>query len=181
MSRTFFYFAYCTNMLSNRMECCVGKNVRRVRSAKLEDYKLMFGQFSPIYYGTLPTIVKECDCQVWGSLWEVPECLKPKLDELMGVPSKIYKPLTVMMQSEKSRGGLFEAYTYQLNETPAKPDTINGLWKMKFRPSKIYHDDLIEGAEEACLPVYYRRWIRQIPNNGYTGSVKPDLEDNSEL
>uniref|UniRef100_T1HW05 Uncharacterized protein n=1 Tax=Rhodnius prolixus TaxID=13249 RepID=T1HW05_RHOPR len=34
--RKILYFAYCANMLSNRMECCVHKSVKRKETAKLE-------------------------------------------------------------------------------------------------------------------------------------------------
>ncbi|XP_073986701.1 uncharacterized protein [Rhodnius prolixus] len=174
--RKILYFAYCANMLSNRMECCVHKSVKRKETAKLEGYKMVYGQFSKIWYGTLPTIIKSPKNVVWGSTWEFEETYKQYLDELMGVGEGIYKPVTVELSSLKARGGTFPALTYQLVKKPAQPTMKYGIILKKYRPSKVYQEQLLAGAEEACLPLYYRKWLRSIRHNGYTGSVLPKLD-----
>uniref|UniRef100_A0A171A451 gamma-glutamylcyclotransferase n=1 Tax=Triatoma infestans TaxID=30076 RepID=A0A171A451_TRIIF len=170
------YFAYCANMLSNRMECCVHKSVVRKEAAKLEGYKMEYGEFSKVWYGTLPTIVKNPNSVVWGCLWELQECYKHLLDELQGVGEGIYKPINVELVSQKAKGGTFAAMTYQLVKDPPIPQMKYGIVLKKFRPSMVYQEQLIEGAREACLPLYYRKWLMSIRHNGYTGSVLPNLD-----
>ncbi|KAL1115068.1 hypothetical protein AAG570_007099 [Ranatra chinensis] len=167
------YFAYCVNMLSTRMDCCVHSSVKRKGIGKLVNYKLVFGEYSKVWQGCLATIVPHQDSVVWGSLWEMDDCHRPKLDSLQGVSSNIYQLLKVDISSLKGKAGTFESFTYKLVKDPETPKMKHGKLMKRFRPSKIYMDELIEGACEACLPVEYRKWLRSIPHNGYTGSVLP--------
>ncbi|BES98966.1 gamma-glutamylcyclotransferase activity [Nesidiocoris tenuis] len=175
--RKFVYFAYDNLMLSNRMLCCVQRDARRLGLGKLANHKLTFGHFSPDWYGTLPTIKKSCDCVVWGTLWELNECYRAKLDEVQGVKKGLYVPMTVEVSTVNAKGGTFPATTHKLKLEPADPELFEGVWRKKDRPSKLYHEELIDGAEESCLPVYYRKWLKRIPHNGYTGSIRPNLKD----
>ncbi|KAF6199842.1 hypothetical protein GE061_006140 [Apolygus lucorum] len=178
--RKFIYFAYDNLMLSTRMLCCVQRNAKRVGLGKLANHRLMFGDFSPDWYGTMPTIKKKCECVVWGSLWELDDCFRAKLDEVQGVKKGLYIPVTVQISSLNVKGGTFPALTHKLKKDPPEPELFEGIWRKKFRPSKLYHEELLDGAEESCLPVYYRKWLMQIPHNGFTGSVLPDLKDDRE-
>lgn len=178
MAKKLLYFAYCVNMLSSRMECCVDKRIIRKGLGKLEGHILLFGSYNTVWHGCLPSIVpvKDKNQVVWGALWEIDECMIPKLDSLQGVASKVYKPVEVDISALKAKGGTFKALSYSLVVDPPVPELYKGRPKMKFRPSKLYLEEMQEGAEESCLPIYYRRYLKTISHNGYTGSVKPDLK-----
>ncbi|XP_024218189.1 gamma-glutamylcyclotransferase [Halyomorpha halys] len=176
------YFAYCVNMLSSRMECCVDKSCVRKGLGKLEGHVLMFGSYNKVWQGCLPTIVpvKDKSAVVWGALWQVEQCLQPKLDTLQGVASRIYEPIEVDISALRAKGGTFKAISYRLIPEPPVPELYKGKPKMRFRPSKLYLEEMQEGAEESCLPIYYRRYLKTISHNGYTGSVLPDLRTEEE-
>ncbi|KAK9511314.1 hypothetical protein O3M35_005888 [Rhynocoris fuscipes] len=168
------YWAYCANMLANRMECCVHKSVKRLEPAQLKDHILAYGRFSPQWYGTLPTIIKYPNGEVWGSIWELDESHQKLLDELQGVNAGIYEPIKIEVVAHR---GVVNALTYKLVENPPKPEKKYGIPLKKYRPSKIYKEQMIAGAVESCLPLYYRKQLLRMPDNGYTGSVLPVFDD----
>ncbi|XP_014285138.1 gamma-glutamylcyclotransferase [Halyomorpha halys] len=175
------YFAYCVNMLSSRMECCVDKNIVQKGHAKLDGYKLLFGSYNEEWEGCLPTIVKShcSDDVVWGVLWEVDNSVKPRLDRLQGVTAKIYQEFEVDVNVFKSISKV-RAMTYRLSKRPATPILYKEMQpkmlpKMQYRPSKLYLEEMIKGAEEAGLPTFYLRKLKITPHNGFIGKSSGEL------
>ena len=44
------------------------------------------------------------------------------------------------------------------------------------RPSFVYKDVIVRGAEEHNIPGEYLEWLRGIEDNGYRGDVKVGLD-----
>ncbi|CAH1407938.1 unnamed protein product [Nezara viridula] len=174
--KKYLYFAYCVNMLSSRMECCVDKNIVRKGHAKLDGYKLLFGSYNEEWEGCLPTIAKSCcsDDVVWGVLWEVDESVKPRLDRLQGVGNKIYEQCEVEVNVFKSSSAA-RAMTYRLAKRPLSPILYRDLHpRLRYRPSKLYLEEMVKGAAESGLPTFYLKKLKNIAHNGYgkgTGEI----------
>ena len=51
------------------------------------------------------------------------------------------------------------------------------------RPSFVYKDVIVRGAEEHNIPGEYLEWLRGIEDNGYRGDVKVklDLRERSKI
>lgn len=169
--KKYLYFAYCVNMLSSRMECCVDKNIVRVSNARLDGHKMLFGSYNDEWEGCIPTIVKShCpDDVVWGVLWEVDESFKQRLDRLQRVTAKIYQEFDVDVFVFKNSSTV-RAVTYRLTKRPLTPILYHDMHpKIQYRPSKLYLDEMVKGAVEAGLPTFYLKKLKNTAHNGYTG------------
>ena len=110
------------------------------------------------------------DGHVWGVLWELDMEHMDTLDQQEGVPH-VYNKKQVMVECEN--GTKHEAVTYFL----IKPDEEDK------RPSGVYKDVIVRGAEEHHLPPDYIQKLRQVEDNGYRGnvSVTVDLRQISKI
>merc|ERR1719432_465977 len=92
--KTFLYFAYGSNMLTQRIR--INNPSARFQSlGRLHHHKLDFNHKSKKWGGAVATIEEEQDSEVWGVLWQLSiedffsqlsiEDL-PKLDKQEGVP-----------------------------------------------------------------------------------------------
>ena len=110
---TFFYFAYGSNLLQERLHL---NNPSAVfySIAKLNDYALKFDRQNDnsVWQGASATICKEKNEVVWGVIWILSIADIQNLDVQEGVPEFVYKPLTVPVITPSKE--TIECRTYQL-------------------------------------------------------------------
>jgi len=161
--KTFLYFAYGSNMLTQRIR--INNPSARFQSlGRLHHHKLDFNHKSKRWGGAVATIEEEEGNEVWGVLWQLSIDDLPKLDKQEGVP-KLYRRKEVEVDIEGS--GLTKAVTYQLT-VPKLDDR---------RPSKIYRQVILNGAAEHSLPDHYRKKLEDIEHNGALGDGSIQLKD----
>ncbi|XP_033754271.1 gamma-glutamylcyclotransferase-like [Pecten maximus] len=162
MSRpTFMYFSYGSNLLKERL---LLRNPTAVFQsiANLQDYKLAFEAIQDPkrsrWHGSVATIVEKSGANVWGAVWELDVKDLPNLDRQEG----IYKGFDVKVVS--SEGQELICRTYKLDKT--------GDPAFDSRPSPHYKDVILRGARELQLPDDYLKFLQNIPDNGYQGTVE---------
>uniref|UniRef100_A0A8C9TF38 gamma-glutamylcyclotransferase n=1 Tax=Scleropages formosus TaxID=113540 RepID=A0A8C9TF38_SCLFO len=110
----FLYFAFGSNLLRERLRL-LNPSAEYHCTAKLQDYSLRFGhwgaQWNSRWHGGVATIEELKEAHVWGVVWKISNDDLPSLDEQEGVPSGIYRPLEVSVETE---GGQLRCRTYQL-------------------------------------------------------------------
>lgn len=85
-----------------------------------------------------------------------------------GVDSHIYEVIKV---SVKTPDGIrIESRAYQLCDLPP-PVPQGETFPEERRPSKIYLETIIEGAEESQLPEEYIMFLKSFPDNGFAGEI----------
>eukprot|EP00092_Neocalanus_flemingeri_P063501 GFUD01076864.1.p1 GENE.GFUD01076864.1~~GFUD01076864.1.p1 ORF type:complete len:173 (-),score=69.32 GFUD01076864.1:83-601(-) len=161
-SKTFLYFAFGSNLLTERIHINNPSAVFRT-IAKLKDHRLDFNYFSQRWKGAAATIIPTPDNHVWGVLWELNMEHMETLDQQEGVPTVYNRK---MVEVELEDGTKEEAVTYFL----VKPEEEDK------RPSFVYKDVIVRGAEEHSIPGEYLEWLRGIEDNGYRGDVKVKLD-----
>ena len=67
---------------------------------------------------------------------------------------------------ELEGGSVLQAVTYYL---------VTGQEEDR-RPSAVYKDVIVRGAEEHGVPSHYVDWLRSIQDNGYSGEVSLGLD-----
>ncbi|KPP70479.1 gamma-glutamylcyclotransferase-like, partial [Scleropages formosus] len=158
----FLYFAFGSNLLRERLRL-LNPSAEYHCTAKLQDYSLRFGhwgaQWNSRWHGGVATIEELKEAHVWGVVWKISNDDLPSLDEQEGVPSGIYRPLEVSVETE---GGQLRCRTYQLKTFECS------------LPSPPYKKVLCLGAHQNCLPPEYIQSLEALKTNGYAG---PSLLD----
>lgn len=170
-NETFLYFAYGSNLSSERIKV-QNPSAVAVGPALLEDYKLDFNFHSKRWHGAPATIQAEPGSQVYGVLWKLHLDNLSSLDNQEGVKSKIYNRFQVEVRTLKD-GVLSQekssAFSYQLH-----PDRCTSTGKDK-QPSKVYLNVMLNGARENQLPQDYIKKLEAIEHNRYEGTVEVSL------
>ncbi|NP_001155144.1 gamma-glutamyl cyclotransferase-like venom protein isoform 1 precursor [Nasonia vitripennis] len=168
MSRTFFYFAYGSNLLSQRIHI---KNPTAVQRyiGKLKEHRLDFIHYSKNWRGSVSTIVPDVKSEVWGVIWEINLEDLAHLDDQEGVHENIYFPKNVSIRTPE--GETIECRTYQECVLPEKYVPPSELPPER-QPSFVYLNTIIRGAKEFHIPEEYIRFIESFKHNGYTGEVE---------
>ncbi|XP_069681439.1 gamma-glutamylcyclotransferase-like isoform X2 [Periplaneta americana] len=175
MTKSFLYFAYGSNLLTQRIHINNPSAVRK-DIGKLMDYRLDFGQpFSKKWDGCPATVVPHTGKHVWGSIWEIDHANISDLDRQEGVPQNIYFPIQVSIQTES--GKTYNCRSYQLCKTPEAEEVL----PPERQPSQIYLDVIIKGAIESGLPTSYIEELKRIPNNGSKGNLETPISFPSEF
>ncbi|XP_061709054.1 gamma-glutamylcyclotransferase-like [Cydia pomonella] len=157
----FFYFAYGSNLLSNRIHI---KNPSAVYygPAKLSDFRLDFNMQTPTWNGAVATIVPDTNNTVWGTLWLIDIDKMDFLDKQEGVDRKSYFAKNVTVA--RTDGYEIVARTYILTHNPAKLKPGQMLPDNR-RPSDTYMKVIILGAIESGLPARYVNYLKTFPTN----------------
>ncbi|CAG0878929.1 unnamed protein product [Darwinula stevensoni] len=158
MTKTFSYFAYGSNLLTDRIKLN-NPSAKLKTIGRVSDYALAFDYYSRRWQGAAATIVPSEGSEVWGVVWELSEHDKRTLDKQEGVGSGIYRPIEVSVKTKEDF--ILPCRAYQLI----------ALEEQDKRPSKVYKDVIIRGAEEHGLPHDYIEKLRMIEDNGYDGPV----------
>ena len=100
---TFLYFAYGSNLLTDRIRIN-NPSARARNTALLRNHKLDFNNLSKKWGGAVATIIPHTEEEVWGVLWELDMEHMASLDKQEGVP-KVYnkKEIEVKLKGEGSR------------------------------------------------------------------------------
>lgn len=170
--QTFLYFAYGSNLLTQRIH---ENNPSAIRYgiAKLPNYRLDFNLHSPRWHGASATIAPTPESHVWGSLWELDVADMKHLDEQECGGNEMYFSLDVDVEMAPD-GALKKCRTYQhVSETPF----VQILPKER-QPSGVYLRVIREGAKESRLPKGWLEWLAKIPDNGYNGKVEVKVDFN---
>ncbi|KAJ8942163.1 hypothetical protein NQ318_002553 [Aromia moschata] len=167
MSGKFLYFAYGSNLLSQRIHI---NNPSAIRAgiAKLNDYQLNFVTYSKRWKGASATIVPNKGSHVWGALWEISMADMEHLDDQEGVRHNIYIPL--MVDVENPIGEWLNCRVYMQTAKVQAVSKIEDLAE-DHQPSAIYLNTMLKGAIESGLPQDYLEFLKRIPHNGYEGEV----------
>ncbi|XP_063549170.1 gamma-glutamylcyclotransferase-like [Cydia strobilella] len=162
----FFYFAYGSNLLSNRIHI---KNPSAVyyAPAKLPDYRLDFDMQAQTWNGAVATIVPDTNDTVWGNLWLIDTNKMKYLDKQEGVDRKMYFAKNVTVA--RSDGYEIVARAYILTQNPAKLRPGQVL-PYNRRPSDTYMKVIILGAVESGLPARYVNCLKTLPTNNKKAS-----------
>ncbi|KAK2577541.1 hypothetical protein KPH14_003625 [Odynerus spinipes] len=171
MSNTFLYFAYGSNLLMKRIHFNNPTAVRKDIGC-LKNYRLDFITFTKRWGGAAATIVPTENFCVWGAIWELDKCNLSTLDCQEGVTDSIYFPLIVNV--ETLSGAILECRVYQQCSTP-KEYIKPMLLPKERRPSPLYLETVIKGAQESKLPNSYINFLKTIPHNGYKGECEIGL------
>ncbi|XP_071650735.1 gamma-glutamylcyclotransferase [Temnothorax longispinosus] len=171
MSNTFLYFAYGSNLFSKRIRLsnptAVMKNIGYIKNFRLD-----FHRYSKRWQGASATIVETENSVVWGVVWELNKCNLATLDKQEGVQDDIYHPMTVNVETPD--GTTLTCRVYQQCNNPKeyiKPEN----YPMDRRPSPLYLNMILKGAEENNLPTDYMKFLKTIPHNGYKGEYDVSL------
>ncbi len=138
------YFAYGSNMLSERLRLRIG-SVMAVGLAFLRDRRLVFNKRSKDGSGKANLVESPGD-MTWGVLYEMNAQDLDKLDKIEGGYAR------VTVQVWKTDGNVVEAVTY-----------ISDNLTSDARPYKWYKELILSGAREHGLPQDYISLLEKIP------------------
>ncbi|KAE9416821.1 hypothetical protein Angca_004043 [Angiostrongylus cantonensis] len=158
MTRFFYYFAYGSNLLKERIRVQI-KGAEFERNGVLKNYELDFVANSTRWHGGLATIKEKWGAEVYGCVWRIPEEFADELD----LQEKGYHRLTVRIECVNS---VIECRTYQYSDSKAP----------SLPPSPHYKTVILAGAVENSLPASYVKSLERIVDNGYKGRVEVDIE-----
>lgn len=140
------YFAYGSNMDPDQMrERAPG--ARALGPARLPGHRLFFTHDSAGWAGGVASISPDASSDVWGVLWRIDDRDLAALDEYEGYPAA-YTRTTVTVEIA---GGRRDALVYVAMPTVGK------------RPSEVYLECIVRGAEAHGLPGEYVESLRKIP------------------
>ncbi|XP_076626531.1 gamma-glutamylcyclotransferase [Colletes latitarsis] len=165
MCKKFLYFAYGSNMLMKRIHINNPTAVRKDIGI-LKNFRLDFLTHSKRWGGCSATIVPTERYNVWGVIWELHEHNLPTLDCQEGVADKVYFPL--MVEVETPNGNVLNCRVYQQCNNPDDHMKLRLLPSHR-RPSPLYIETILKGAQENQLPCDYIKFLETIPHNEYNG------------
>lgn len=109
------YFAYGSNMSTSQFELRC-PSARIVGKGYLKGYKLSFTYFSSGWQGGVADIVPDCDCEVWGVVYELSQEDLENLDFYEGFP-KAYTRFQTEVTTPSGR--ILEPWVYAVVEKNA--------------------------------------------------------------
>ncbi|XP_074030739.1 gamma-glutamylcyclotransferase isoform X2 [Leptinotarsa decemlineata] len=163
------YFAFGSNLSTNRMHVC-NPNAVRYGIGKLNDYQIDFVAYSKIWKGYAGTIVPKKGSHVWGAIWEIKNEDLESLDRQEGVHANIYYPITVDVETPEGKVLQCRCYRQVGNADDVNLENL----PEERRPTPAYLETMIKGAEESGIPSEYINFLKKIPHNG--SEVKGDLK-----
>lgn len=143
-----WYFAYGSNMDSQRLEKRVGRSAIKWQKGKLMGYQLVFNKIASGEEG-YANIRKDSNGIVHGVLYFLSEEELQRLDRCEGVPNH-YRRVTLPVETEE---GVVRAVCYVAAEDKIK----EGL-----KPNRKYLEHLVRGAQEHNLPPDYIQQLSKI-------------------
>ncbi|XP_050463249.1 gamma-glutamylcyclotransferase-like [Cataglyphis hispanica] len=171
MSSTFLYFAYGSNLLAKRIH--LNNPTAKMKDiGYIKNFRLDFQRYSKRWHGASATIVETKNSIVWGVIWELDKCNLPTLDCQEGVQDNIYHVMSVNV--ETLNGTTLNCRVYQQCNNPKeyiKPADL----PIDRRPSPLYLNMILKGAQENNIPDDYIEFLKTIPHNGYEGEYDISL------
>lgn len=141
-----YYFAYGSNLDERQIKdrCPSSKLIDKF---SLKDYKLDFTIFSQKRLCGCADVIKNPGTEVWGLVYELTQQDLDRLDNFEAHPHK-YKRFTTNVINEI--GEKMQVETYEVVEKSV--ETI--------RPSKEYHNILVEAGKKYNFPDLYQQYIQ---------------------
>ncbi|XP_020280416.1 gamma-glutamylcyclotransferase-like [Pseudomyrmex gracilis] len=176
MSNKFLYFAFGSNLHAKRIRRNNPTAVKR-DIGYIKNFRLDFNTYSELWRGAAATIVETDDSVVWGVIWEIDNCDLSALDRQEGVSNQIYRPLFVDVETPD--GTIHNCRVYQQCDNPkehVKPADL----PTNRRPSPLYINLIVKGAEANQLPADYVKFLKSVPHNGYEGEYGISLSLNQD-
>ncbi|XP_065341802.1 gamma-glutamylcyclotransferase-like isoform X2 [Cloeon dipterum] len=167
----FLYFAYGSNLLDKRIHINNPSAVRKTH-AKLEGYRLDFAGFSRRWGGAVATIEPQTNTHMWGAVWELGNEHIESLDRQEGVQDGVYSVLQVNVTSESGRS--YKCRTYRYNTKAPFTGGSYGDLPADRRPSPLYLETILRGANQSHLPESYVRLLSSIKSNGHNAGMTLD-------
>ncbi|XP_059488222.1 gamma-glutamylcyclotransferase-like [Neocloeon triangulifer] len=167
----FWYFAYGSNLLDKRIHINNPSAVRQT-NAKLQGYRLDFAGFSRRWGGAVATIEPEEGTHMWGAVWKMDTDQIDSLDRQEGVKDGVYQVLHVNVTD--AAGSTYNCRTYRYNaKEPLTGGTYSKIPQAR-RPSPIYLETILRGANQSSLPKSYIDKLSSIPSNGHDSGMTLD-------
>lgn len=157
-----FYFAYGSNMFSDRMKINNPSAIKKT-IGKLKGYQLCFQGFADSWKGATATIIENKSYDVWGTVWQLPEDKIINLDRQEGG----YNAIQVNVETIDNEELLCR--TYQMPKMEQN------------KPSTVYKAVIIYGANEQNLPSEYVDKLKNIEDNGYISPITIAIDINKVL
>ncbi|MDR7415266.1 MAG: gamma-glutamylcyclotransferase family protein [Armatimonadota bacterium] len=145
---TVWYFAYGSNLDSDRLHKRIGRDRVDSKVGYLRDYRFAFNKKGNDGSGKA-NIVPRGGSQVWGAVYRLTSAELSYLDRCEGVPGHYERRQVEVMTRE---GEIIHAQTYIANREKVSA----GL-----RPTREYLDHILKGAKEHGLPAEYVEEIRR--------------------
>ena len=164
-SDSFLYFAYGSNLLEERIHVQV-KGAVFLSIGLLPSYELCFFDQSRRWQGALASVEEKVGSHVWGCVWQVPNSFAAELDMQEAGYHRLQVDITLPPSSPSVLGQKVlrcRTYQYSYQNRALAP------------PSPHYKHVILLGAIEHQLPSDYVEQLREIPTNGYKGSVELNL------
>ena len=146
--RTYRYFAYGSNMSTERVQARVPSARARGRGQLLR-HALRWHKLGRDGSGKCDVVLADAESVVWGVLFDVAWAEKPWLDEAEGLGVGYFEKEVRIVTDD----GECLARTYYAN-----PDRINAA----LRPLGWYKDHVVRGAREHGLPADYVRALVRV-------------------
>ncbi|KAM8967080.1 gamma-glutamylcyclotransferase [Pelodytes ibericus] len=157
---TFYYFAYGSNMLKERI-LMDNPSASFHSIALLKNFRLAFGnpkgRSNSRWHGGAATVVESEGNEVWGVVWKMDIKNLDSLDMQEGVSVGFYEPIEINVQTVE--GPDITCRCYQMNKI------VYGL------TSPQYKQVLCMGAKQNDLPLQYQKLLEDIETNNYSGPV----------
>lgn len=163
--KRFYYFAYGSNLLKQRIQL---KNPSAVfiGFGLLSEYSVKFVGYGSFWGGAVATIEPSQGDDVYGAVWTLDMSDISSLDSQEAVP-KMYTPteVTVALSGDEIKvRTCISCYSQSVPCRTYRANAVNhGL------PSPYYLDVILRGAIQCSIPSTYISKLKSIPHNGYFG------------
>lgn len=144
-----FYFAYGSNTITDTIKkICPGFKI--VGNAKLKNHRLGFTRYSEKWEGGVADIIPSQGFTVWGVLYDIDEPGFNALDKKEGVGFAYERIEITVSQSQ--------------NDEPVRTISYSVIDKTfpEIKPSPLYIETIIRGANEHKLPSRYIAFLHYI-------------------
>lgn len=146
--RTYLYFAYGSNLSTERLQARVPSARARCRG-RLPHHALRWHKLGRDGSGKCDIVPTSAPNVVWGVLFDVSRNEKPALDAVEGLGIGYFEKEVRIVTGD----GECLALTYHAN--PARTDAA-------LRPFDWYKDYVVRGAREHALPADYIRALERV-------------------
>uniref|UniRef100_A0A0K0EXY8 gamma-glutamylcyclotransferase n=1 Tax=Strongyloides venezuelensis TaxID=75913 RepID=A0A0K0EXY8_STRVS len=156
----FYYFAYGSNMLDERM-LLMNKTAKYFGNGELLGYKLAFYDHSETWHGATASIEESPNTKIYGCIYVVSR----KEEGILDQQEKGYHRITVPIRNIKTKEVLY-CRSYQLSNPNKKENLPSSAYKFVFTTGAIKHK----------LPDKYIDYLLDIRDNGELDKINVPLK-----
>ncbi|CEF59550.1 Gamma-glutamylcyclotransferase [Strongyloides ratti] len=156
----FYYFAYGSNMLDERMKL-MNKTAKYFGNGEVLGYKLAFYDHSDTWHGATASIEENPDSIIYGCIYSVSREEEAILDQ----QEKGYHRITIPVRNIKTKQVLY-CRSYQISNPNKKENLPSSAYKIVFTTGAIMHK----------LPEKYLEYLLDIKDNGELDKINVPLK-----